>query len=278
MPQTTASRYAAPNSAAVRGRNALTPIIASGQVRDMKPMRLLPVLSVGLGLLLWEAIGRLTPPVLFAPASSAVWYLLHTAALPVAIGQSLATLVTGFVLSAVVALPLGFAMGRVWWVREMFHPVLTGLYAIPPVAFIPFLVVWFGLFVESRIAIVVIMSFFEMLTIASTGAAAIDRRLLDVARSFSAPRRRVVTSVLIPASLPFLCTALRIGLVRAVAGTITGELLLSPANLGKLLLDSAARFNTAGILAIVATVALLGLGVQQGLLWLERHVLRWERP
>jgi ABC-type nitrate/sulfonate/bicarbonate transport system permease component len=256
----------------------LTPIKASGEVHGMKPMGLLPVLSVALGLLLWEAIGRLTPPVLFAPASAAVWYLAHTAALPVAIGQFLATLVTGFVLSAAVALPLGFAMGRVWWVREMCHPVLTGLYAIPPVAFIPFLIVWFGLFAESRVAIIVIMSFFEMLTIASAGAAAIDRRLLDVGRSFSASRCRIVTAVLIPASLPFLFTALRIGLVRAVAGTITGELLLSPANLGKLLLDSAARFNTAGILAIVATVALLGLGVQQGLLWLERRVLRWERP
>ena len=231
------------------------------------------MLSVAAGLALWEVIGRLTPPVVFAPFSAAASSLLHTAALPGAIVQSLATLATGFAISAIVAIPLGFAM-----VREMFHPVLTGLYAIPPVAFIPFLIVWFGLFVESRVAIVVIMSFFEMLTIASTGAANIDRRLLDVARSFSAPRHRMLTAVLIPASLPFLFTALRVGLVRAVAGTITGELLLSPANLGKLLLDSAARFNTAGILGIVATVALLGLCVQQGLLWLERHVLRWERP
>ena len=236
------------------------------------------MLSVAAGLALWEVIGRLTPPVVFAPFSAAASSLLHTAALPGAIVQSLATLATGFAISAIVAIPLGFAMGRVWWVREMFHPVLTGLYAIPPVAFIPFLIVWFGLFVESRVAIVVIMSFFEMLTIASTGAANIDRRLLDVARSFSAPRHRMLTAVLIPASLPFLFTALRVGLVRAVAGTITGELLLSPVNLGKLLLDSAARFNTAGILGIVATVALLGLCVQQGLLWLERHVLRWERP
>lgn len=240
--------------------------------------RLLSLLSVAAGLLLWEVIGRLTPPVVFAPFSAAVMSLLHSAALPGAIGQSLLTLAIGFALSAVVALPLGFAMGRVWWVREMFHPVLTGLYAIPPVAFIPFLVVWFGLFAESRVAIVVIMSFFEMLTIATTGAATIDRRLLDVARSLQAPWHRRITAVLIPASMPFLFTALRVGLVRAVAGAITGELLLSPANLGKILVDSAARFNTAGVLGIVATVALLGLAVQQGLLWLERHVLRWERP
>ncbi len=244
----------------------------------MSLRRLLPLFSVAAGLAVWEVVGRSTPPVVFAPASAAGWYLLHTAALPGAIAQSLLTLVTGFVLSAVVALPLGFAMGRVWWVREMMHPLMTGIYAIPPVAFIPFLVVWFGLFVESRVAIVAIMSFFEMLTIASAGAAAIPPKLLDVARSFSAPRWRMVAAVLIPASLPFLFTAIRIGLVRAVAGVITAELLLSPANLGKLLLDSAARFNTAGILAIVATVALLGLAIQQGLLWLERHVLRWERP
>jgi NitT/TauT family transport system permease protein/sulfonate transport system permease protein len=244
----------------------------------MNARRLLPFFSVAAGLAVWEAIGRLTPPIVFSPFSTTAWQLLHTAALPGAIAQSLGTLAIGFLLAAIVALPLGFAMGRVWWVREMFHPILTGLYAIPPVAFIPFLIVWFGLFVESRIAIVVIMCFFEMLTIASAGAANIDRRLLDVARAFSAPRHRTLSAVLIPASMPFLFTALRVGLVRAVAGVITGELLLSPANLGKILLDSAARFNTAGILGIVATVALLGLCVQQGLLWLERHVLRWERP
>jgi NitT/TauT family transport system permease protein len=251
---------------------------AAGYGRFVTDTRALPLLSIAAGLMVWEVVGRLTPPIVFAPFSAAVTALWHSPALPGAIAQSLLTLFTGFVLSAVVAIPLGFCMGRVWWVREMFQPVLDALYAIPPVAFIPFLIVWFGLFVESRIAIVVLMSFFEMLTIAATGAAAIDRRLISVARSFAASRRRIVAAVLIPASMPFLFTALRVGLVRAVAGFITAELLLSPANLGKLLLDNAARFNTAGILAIVAVVALLGLGVQQSLLWLERHVLRWERP
>jgi NitT/TauT family transport system permease protein len=99
-----------------------------------------------------------------------------------------------------------------------------------------------------------------------------------VARSFLAPRQRVISAVLIPASLPFLFTALRIGLVRAVAGVITAELLLSPANLGKLLLNSAGRFNTAGMLGVLATVAMIGLALQQVLRWLERRVLRWEQP
>jgi NitT/TauT family transport system permease protein len=243
--------------------------------------RYLPVVSIAAGLGFWELIGRLTPPVLFAPASAAFLFLVHqteSGVLQAAIAHSLLTLVTGYTLAAVVALPLGFAMGRIAWVHELLHPVLTGIYAIPPAAFIPFLIVWFGLFTQSRIAIVAIMCFFEMLVITATGARAIDRRLLDVARSFTAPHRRVIRAVLIPASLPFLFTALRIGLVRAVAGMITAELLLSPANLGKLLLDSAGRFNTAGMLAVIATVAMIGLAAQQMLCWLERHVLRWERP
>jgi ABC-type nitrate/sulfonate/bicarbonate transport system permease component len=244
-------------------------------------MKWLPALSVAAGLGLWELIGRLSQPVLFAPASAAFLYLLHQTTqlvLPDAILHSLLTLAAGYSLAAVVALPLGFAMGRVAWVSELLHPVLTGIYAIPPAAFIPFLIVWFGLFGQSRIAVVVIMCFFEMLVITAAGARAIDRRLLEVARSFLAPRRRVIGAVLIPASLPFLFTALRIGLVRAVAGVITAELLLAPANLGKVLLDSAGRFNTAGMLGVIATVAMIGLAAQQALLRLERHVLRWERP
>jgi NitT/TauT family transport system permease protein len=241
----------------------------------------LPVFSIAAGLGPWELIGRLSPPVLFAPASAAFLFLLRQTAtwvLPAAVGHSLLTLATGFALATAVALPLGFAMGRVAWVHELLHPLLTGIYAIPPAAFIPFLIVWFGLFVQSRVAIVVIMCFFEMLVITAAGARAIDRRLLDVARSFAAPRRRVIGAVLIPASLPFLFTALRIGLVRAVAGVITAELLLSPANLGKLLLDSAGRFDTAGMLGVIATVAMIGLTAQQMLRWLERRVLRWELP
>lgn len=73
---------------------------------------------------------------------------------------SLATLAAGFALAVVAALPLGFAMGRVYWVHEMLHPIVTGSYAIPPAAFIPFLIVWFGLFAHSRVAIAVIMYFF----------------------------------------------------------------------------------------------------------------------
>jgi ABC-type nitrate/sulfonate/bicarbonate transport system permease component len=241
----------------------------------------LPVVSIAAGLGLWELIGRLSPPVLFAPASAAFFYLLQqtgTGVLPAAIAHSLLTLAIGYALAAVVALPLGFAMGRVAWVHELLQPVLTGIYAIPPAAFIPFLIVWFGLFAQSRVAIVVIMCFFEMLVITATGARAIDRRLVDVARSFMAPRRRVISAVLVPASLPFLFAALRIGLVRAVAGVITAELLLSPANLGKLLLDSAGRFNTAGMLGVIATVAMIGLAAQQILRRLEWRVLRWERP
>lgn len=157
--------------------------------------RYIALLSIAAGLVGWEAIGRLSPPVLFSPASAAFAYLWHqtaTLALPAAIGGSLVTLATGFALAVVVALPLGFAMGRVFWVHEMLHPILT---AIPPAAFIPFLIVWFGLFAQSRVAIVVIMCFFEMLTITATGARAIDRRLLDVAHSFPAPRFRLIGAV-----------------------------------------------------------------------------------
>jgi ABC-type nitrate/sulfonate/bicarbonate transport system permease component len=87
---------------------------------------------------LWELIGRLGQPVLFAPASAALLYLLHQTTqlvLPDAILHSLLALAAGYSLAAVVALPLGFALGRVAWVSELLHPLLTGIYAIPPAAF-----------------------------------------------------------------------------------------------------------------------------------------------
>src|ERR1700753_1988796 len=114
----------------------------------------LPALSIAAGLAVWELIGLSTPPVVFAPASAAFSFLVQQSlnwALPVAIAQSLITLFTGFFSRAAVALPLAFLMGRCAWLHEMLQPVITGIYAIPPVAFIPFFIIWFGLLAQPRL-------------------------------------------------------------------------------------------------------------------------------
>ena len=111
---------------------------------------------------------------------------LANGSLLIALGNSLIALVYGFILTIVVGIPLGFAMGRNRVVYEMCNPVINAIYAIPPVAFVPFLIIWFGLHTEARVSLIFLMSVFEVTIVVTTGALDINPTLLDVGRAFGA--------------------------------------------------------------------------------------------
>jgi ABC-type nitrate/sulfonate/bicarbonate transport system permease component len=230
------------------------------------------------GLLLWEAAAKGVSNAMFAPPSSVLVRLavdLESGKLLWALAGSLEQLVVGFALAVVLALPLGFAIGRSPAVAAMVDPVLNAIYAIPPVALVPFLLIWFGLFFEARVALVFLMSFFEILVTIAGGVRDVDPAFLAVGRSFGANRRRLVTRVMLPAALPFVFAGLRVGLVRGINAMITAELFLAAVNLGSLMKQSAQRFDMAGLLSIVVLLCLLGLVAQGGLKAMEARLLPW---
>jgi ABC-type nitrate/sulfonate/bicarbonate transport system permease component len=157
----------------------------------------------------------------------------------------------------------------------MFEPVITAIYAIPPVAFVPFLVIWFGLFFEARVALVVLMTVFDMLIVVIAGARDVPRGLMDVGRSFGASRFAQMRLIVFPALSPFLFAALRVGVARAINGTITAELFFAAVNLGAIMKRGTQNFDTATVLLVVLLVCFLGLIGQLTVSLLERRVLRW---
>ncbi len=234
--------------------------------------------SLATGLALWEWAARGVPRVVFAPPTAVLARLvadIASGALPMALLGSLAHLAVGLLLALALAIPLGFAVGRNASVAAFVEPVLNALYAVPPVATIPFLIIWFGLFFEARVALVFVMCFFEILVTVAAGARNIEPALLAVGRSFGAQRMRLFARVMVPASLPFLFTALRVGLVRAINAMITAELFLAAVNVGAMMKHSAQRFDTAGLLADIVLLCLLGLAAQEGLKALESRLLPW---
>lgn len=239
-----------------------------------------PLMAASLvgGFALWEIAAQGVSGVIFAPPSAVLARLgkdIASGVLPMALIGSLAHLVVGFALAVAVALPLGFAIGRSPTVAAMLDPVMSAIYAVPPVALVPFLIIWFGLFFEARVALVFLMAFFEILITVTAGARNVDPSLLAVGRSFGAGRARLVTRVMLPASLPFVFTALRVGLVRAINAMITAELFLAAVNLGALMKQQAQRFDMAGLLSLVLLLCLLGLAAQEGLKALESRLLPW---
>jgi NitT/TauT family transport system permease protein len=240
--------------------------------------RLLYLLSLTIGLALWELASRLVSSLVLAPPSRVILRLVEGIAsgefLQALIG-SLGVLSIGYVAAVAVGLPLGFLLGRSRTAADVAEPVVTAIYAVPPVALVPFIVIWFGLFFEARVALVFIMAIFEIVVTTAVGVRSIDPSLIAVGRAFAASRTKLACSVLLPASLPFVFTALRVGLVRAINGMITAELFFAAVNLGKVMKDASGRFDTASILAVVLLLALVGLVLQEGLKAAQARLMPW---
>ncbi|MGD9846196.1 MAG: ABC transporter permease [Variibacter sp.] len=240
--------------------------------------RLLSVLSVVVGIAIWQLVASHVSHFIL-PAPTAVLDRFSDpswlARLWRALISSFVQLGLGFALSLVIAVPLGVILGRSPTLMRMFEPLITALYAIPPVAFVPFLIIWFGLFLEARIALVFLMSFFDILVIVMAGARDVRKSLVDVGRSFGASHRQRLRLIVLPALLPFFFAALRVGSARAINGMITAELFFAAVNLGAIMKRATQNFDSATVLSVVLVICVLGLLAQTAINMLESRLLRW---
>jgi len=242
------------------------------------PSWLLYGISLVAGLAVWELVaGRFSKVVLAPPSAVLRHFIVHTRSfeIPALLVQSLGHMLVGYALAILVAVPLGFLIGRSERAFVMCDPIINALYAIPSIAFVPFLVIWCGLFFWARTALVFLMCVFDILVTVAAGARNVPANLLEVGRAFGASGGLLFRTVLLPASLPFLFTALRLGLVRAVVAMVTAELFFAAVNLGAYMQAAANRFDSAGLLAVLSVLAVLGLAAQEGLKALETRLLPW---
>ena len=145
------------------------------------------VSSFILGLAVWQLVAGLLPHVVFASPSRVAEKLyagVLSGEIPAAFLHSLQQFALGFAISFMIALPLGLLLGRSRIAFAMFNPALNALLAVPSVAFVPFIMIWFGLFFEARVALVVVMSVLDMTVIIMSGARNIDPAAVTVAKSF----------------------------------------------------------------------------------------------
>jgi ABC-type nitrate/sulfonate/bicarbonate transport system permease component len=185
--------------------------------------------------------------------------------------------VTGYVLAVLLGIPLGIVFGWYRRLSYMADPWLNLFNALPRVALLPLLVLWLGLGVESKVAVVFLGAFFSLIIPTVQGVRTVDARLLDVARSFGASQRRIFTSVVGPSTVPFIATGLRLGLGRALIGVVVGELYAQTQGLGVMITKASNNIQPDRMFfAIILLTATGVLGVE-GLRRVERYFDRW-RP
>jgi len=186
-------------------------------------------------------------------------------------------LLVGSVLGVIVSVPLGLVVG---WYRRLNYavdPWLNFANALPRVALIPLVVLTVGLGVEMKITIVFLGAVFTIMVATVEGVRTVERYLLDVARSFRASQRRIFTSLVIPGTLPFIVSGMRIAVGRVLAGVIIAEFYAQTQGIGVMILKAGYAFDSARMMFGILLFTLVGIILYEAVGYAERYFQRW-RP
>jgi ABC-type nitrate/sulfonate/bicarbonate transport system permease component len=182
----------------------------------------------------------------------------------------------GFGLSVVVGVPMGLAMGRSVAFRSAIEPFTTALNASPQVAFLPLLIIWLGIGIASKVALVFLGSFIIMVINTETGVAQVDRRLIETARSFMANERQILMKVILPSALPYIIAGMRLGIVRTLVMVVVAEIYAATKGLGYLIFQAGGLYDTAQVFVGVVILAAAGMLLNSFLRWLEKRLAPWQ--
>lgn len=182
----------------------------------------------------------------------------------------------GFGLAAAVGIALGLLAGWYRGVRATSAPFVSVLYSTPHVALTPLLIVWFGLGLGSKVALVFLGAVFPIVLNLQAGIQNLDPQLVRVARSFGGNDWNVFRTVALPASIPFLITGLRLGVGRGVVGIVVGELIASQAGIGFYIAQAGASFRTDQLMFGICVIAFVGTASLGLLGLLEKKFNSWK--
>ncbi len=238
----------------------------------------LPIASVLIFGLVWQYIGMHTNPILFTTpvkVGQAFWDLLRTGQLWPAFYGALRDLGIGYGLGAVVGIVVGIAMGRSPVVERMLNPYVNFFQATPLIALVPLVVIWFGVNLQARVAVVFILSVWSIIINTSTGVKDTSPALLDVGRIYKLNPLQVVGNVQLPSAVPHIFAGLRIALGKGLIGVMIAQMEISVTGLGGIVVNYGNAFKTAYLLAGVVTASLVGVIAAMLLEVIRKRVFPW---
>lgn len=240
------------------------------------------VLSIIIGLGLWEFFSRVVVDNrLFLAAPSQVVIGLVKLAGSGDLGRhiyvSTIEFVIGYVVACVAGIALGLAMASSPRAKKALQPWVSGLYATPVVALAPLFILWFGIGVWSKIAVVISLVIFTVSINTEVGLLQTSERLIDTFRSFGATKSQIFWKLSLPSAMPFILAGLKLGIGRGLIGVVVGELFGARAGLGQLIEQSAESFNMPDLFGGVVILAVAGIVLTAGFSWLERVLVPWNR-
>jgi NitT/TauT family transport system permease protein len=263
-------------AAAVRSRGA-TLVAAAAGARG-----LLVFVPGALSALIWEVAAWRWPLVarlVSQPSEIArgVVTVIWTGEIWQHVHATLAAMAAGYLLGALSGVAVGFLFGRVKLLGDVFNPYIALFNGIPKVALAPVFVIWFGIGLMSKIAIILTMVFFVVFINTFAGLRSVNEEYVAIVRIMGASRWQVVREVFVPATLPFILVGLRAGIPFSVIGAVVGEFIAATRGLGYFINYHQGTFDTTLIFVGVTILAMLVVILDTALSFVERRLLKW-RP
>lgn len=268
----------------VAARDRADAAAGRGLWRRLEPVAL-GTASIVVLLLVWQFVPHFFPmkagtKLFFTVPSQVIgtlWTMIVTGSLWGPLGVSAWAFALGLALAIVVGLPLGILIGRSNTLNAMFDPFITAFNATPRLVFLPLLMLWLGIGLWSKVAVVFIGALFPLLINTYEGVRNADRLLINVVRSFGAGEWDIARLVVVPNALPFIVVGLRLAIGRAVLGVVVSEFFGSQEGLGVVMVRAASGFKVDVVFAGLIVFAGLSL-LMTGLVRLvEDRMSRW-RP
>src|SRR5438034_7102083 len=198
--------------------------------------------------------------------------IIRTAGFLHDVSVSLSEFALGFTLAIAVGVPLGLVLGRFPLLRYVLDPPVMAIYATPHLALLPIIVVWLGIGMESKIAVVFVGGLIPILVNTIAGVRGVERSWVIAARSFCAREWDVFVKVILPGSMPSVNLGIRLGLSRAVMGVVVGEMYQSQAGIGNKIMRYGSEFRTDYLLFEVLLVSVFGLASTSAVRALEEKL------
>lgn len=191
------------------------------------------------------------------------------------ITASLSRVLWGFGIAAVLGVVVGTALGRSRVLEHLVEPTLEMLRPIPPLAFLPMMVLWFGIGESSKVAFIAYAAFFPVFTTTVEGIKFVDPVLIRAASSLGATERQIFWHVVLPAATPNIITGLRLAFGLSFFVIVAAEFIAADSGLGFLINDARTFFLVANMLLGAAVIGIIGVAANVLLRKLEARLLRW---
>jgi ABC-type nitrate/sulfonate/bicarbonate transport system permease component len=231
-------------------------------------------------LLAWQSLvwlGIVDPSFSSSPlgAIQGLGYLAETGSLWEPTLSTLQSVGLGMGISIGIGVPVGLVIGRSVILHGLVEPLISIMYSVPFVVFLPIIIFWFGIDDTARLVIVVWAAAFPLLINVVAGARNLDSNYLQVSRVFCSSRLKTLWSVSLPGTMPYILAGIRQAVGRSLVGAIVAELFMGTEGLGYVVQTETSNFQMDHAMAAIAVIAVVAVVLNRGVAWLESRLTFW---